>query len=306
MWAAPDRLDLSGTFTGLDDEPAGEPELVVDGATGVHRLPAVAGSASGPPAGTWEAAFAWREAPEGFERARLEFANGIGVELPPPAAKRSLRRQVIDVQLPGEDGADPAADGPIGDAMTDAEAEPTVEPVAETPGAADGLRLQAALLAAEETAREAEAAARQAETELTRARDDLATEREGRRVDAERFRQRLDGFQASAADAVTAEQAARRDTESQLEPLRERIAALEQAAADADAMRADLDDAREQAQEAGAEAARLRGALEAAEGQAQAARAELAASRSALDEVREDAERLLRHLVPGDEGSARE
>src|SRR6478735_10701016 len=115
-WAAPDRLDLSWTFTGLADEPSGDPALVVDGAAGVHRLPAVAASVSGPPAGAWEAAFAWLEAPQGFERAWLEFASGIRVELPQPDAKRSLRRPVIDVQLPGGDGADPAADGPIGDA----------------------------------------------------------------------------------------------------------------------------------------------------------------------------------------------
>ena len=295
-WAAPDRLDLSGTFTGLADEPTGEPALVVDGAAGVHRLPAVAGSVSGPPAGMWGAAFAWLQAPEAFERASLEFASGVRVELPQPDAKRSLRRQVIEVQVPGWEGADATGDEPTGDGA---------DPPADAP-AAGTLSLQAALLAAEEKAREAETAARQAETELARARDDLATEREGRRMDAERFRKLLDGFQASASDAVAAEQAARRDTESQLEPLRERIAALETAAGDADAMRAELENAREQAREAGAEAARLRGALEAAEGQAQAARAELAASRSALDEVRADAERLLRHLVPGDEGSARE
>jgi len=264
-WAAPDRLDLSGTFTGLDDGPAGEPALVLDGAAGVHKLAAVAGSVSGSPARDWEAAFAWQEAPEAFERARLEFANGIRLELPQPAAKRPLRRQVIEVELPAGAGAEPVAE----------------EPVAVT----DKLRLQAALLAAEETAREAQAAARQAATELTRAREDLASERKARADDAERFRSLLEDFQATAAEAVAAEQAARRETESQLDPLRERIASLEQA---------------------GAEAERLRGALEAAESQSQAARAEVAASRAALNEARADAEQLLRHLIPGDEGAARE
>src|ERR671931_1403071 len=49
-WAAPDRLDVSGVFVGLDGKPAGAPTLVVRGGDREQRLPAVEGSVSGDPA----------------------------------------------------------------------------------------------------------------------------------------------------------------------------------------------------------------------------------------------------------------
>ena len=47
-WGAPDRLELSGRFLGLGEEPPDSPELVISGADGVHHLSVVPGSLSGP------------------------------------------------------------------------------------------------------------------------------------------------------------------------------------------------------------------------------------------------------------------
>jgi hypothetical protein len=323
-WAAPDRLDVSGVFDGLGARSTGDPTLVVNGAGGAHRLPAVAGSVSGPPTDSapWEAAFAWQEVPVAFEEASLEFEGGVRVELPQPGPRRTLLRHRIEVQLPGEEA-------PIDLTPTDAPAEPEAEPEAAkalepAPTTAEGLRIQAEAIAAEEKAREAETAARQARAELARVSEDLAEEREGRSADAERFHQVLERYRSSAEAAVAAaqdaaarlgselreanealeaEQAARNAMESELEPLRLRVATLERSATEADGIRAQLEEAREQAQTAAAEAAGLHSALEAAEGETQAVRAELATARGALDDARADAQRLLEHLVPGNETS---
>ena len=84
-WGAPDRLELVGTFSGLEDRPAAAPVLTVDGPDGPHRLPAV-GDGAGPPAdgAPWAAAFAWLEAPVAFDHARLELGPALAVELPGP------------------------------------------------------------------------------------------------------------------------------------------------------------------------------------------------------------------------------
>src|SRR5918999_6017899 len=100
VWGAPDRLELSGTFAGVGDAPAGSPVLVVRGNGDTHRLPAVPESVSGPPAdgSRWLAAFAWQEAPVAFDAAVLEFGD-FTVELPEPGARRQLfRHQVLELR----------------------------------------------------------------------------------------------------------------------------------------------------------------------------------------------------------------
>jgi len=322
-WAAPDRLDLSGVFSGVADEPAGEPSLVVRGSGGEHRLPAIADSISGSLEDDWAATFAWQEVPEAFDEAQLEFPSGLTVVLPQPG-ERALRRQVLEVHgINGHEPAEPeveasAAEDEAPEAREAREPEPA-------PAGPDSLRLQAALLATEERLHESQTAAQQAQAELERAHADLAAEREGRSADGERFVQMLETFRASAEDAVSAEQsaaaqlgtdlraaqealdaamAARAEAEARLAPLRERVAELEEAAMQIDALRAERDEAREQASAAVAEAAGLRTALEAAEGKAQAVHAELAAARGALDGARADAQRLLGHLTADTESAA--
>ena len=228
VWGAPDRLEISGTFAGVGDPPAGSPVLVVRGNGDVHRLPAVLDSVSGPPADghRWLAAFAWQEAPVAFDAAVLEFGDDFAVELPEPGARRQLfRHQVLEVRRPG------AAAAP-------AEAEPAAAPVG-----ADQVRLEAELLAAQEGVREASAALQRSEAELARAREDLSGERERTAADAERFRAGLARVQKSAADALAA-----KDTE--LDALRARVAELEEAGAEAGKLRSELERARGAADEA--------------------------------------------------------
>src|SRR3712207_2553853 len=76
-WSAPDRLELAGTFDGLDASPNGAPVLVLAGASGTYRLTAAPGDVSGPPVNgePWSAAFVWHEAPAAFEAAMLELGD---------------------------------------------------------------------------------------------------------------------------------------------------------------------------------------------------------------------------------------
>jgi hypothetical protein len=87
-WGAPDRLELAGTFAGVDAEAISEPVLAVHGGDGVHRLPAVQqDGAAGPDGdGRWAAAFAWLEPPVAFHTAELELGGGLTVALPEPGS----------------------------------------------------------------------------------------------------------------------------------------------------------------------------------------------------------------------------
>ena len=187
-WGAPDRLELAGRFVGLSDLPAGAPSLVINGPDGVHRLPVVPDSLSGPPeaGGRWEAVFAWQEAPVAFEVAKLEFGDDIVVELPEPSARRTrARRQTLEVSRERTQEAQ----------QTDRDRERAddaspPEEVAQANGVQQ-LRVRAELLAIEEALRDARTNLQRSQEALTRARDDLASERELRKADGMRFRQGL-------------------------------------------------------------------------------------------------------------------
>jgi hypothetical protein len=299
-WGAPDRLELSGRFTGLPDLPADDPTLVIDGVDGVHRLPVVPDSLAGPPedGGRWDAVFVWQEAPVAFEGAKLAFGSDIVVELPEPASGRTRsRRQTLKVaQEHGDTGRKP---------------RPADDPPREAAAPGDGLqrlRVQADLLATQETLRELRSELERTQEELTRARDDLASERQVRRADTERFHQGLAEMRDAAAQALTDQQSAvkrlggelrdaRRVIETkdaeleklggQLEAaaakraqaeseagakiamLRERLAGLESAGAEADQLRAELDVSRTQVDEARAQLDHVRRTVEAARSDAE-------------------------------------
>lgn len=175
-WGAPDRLELAGTFNGLDAPPADLPVLVLRGAERTHRLLAAADDVSGAPENgqPWRAAFVWQEAPAAFEAAVLQLGGELAVDLPEP----------------GADDAEPGI----------------VElPIRLRPGT-DRLRLEAELLTAGEELREAQSALHRTEEELRRARADLEAEREGRAADAVRFREGLAHVRKSAEEALAAEQ----------------------------------------------------------------------------------------------------
>jgi hypothetical protein len=246
-WGAPDRLDVAGTFSGLDQEPPPHAILTVIGEEGNHRLPAVAPDAIRPPDGSghWSASFAWLEAPVAFDRARLELGTSLAIELPGPGSELTGDALPVESLDGGEDGPDPAP------AASGLEA------------AADRLRLETQLLEEAEELEDARAAARRADEELQRVRADLATEREGRAADAERFREGLATVRRSAEEALAAAAAARAENaeraRTEIAALRERIAELEPAGAELDSVRGELDS--------------VRGELDAARGTLSAARA---------------------------------
>jgi predicted nucleic acid-binding Zn-ribbon protein len=309
-WGAPDRLELSGKFIGLPEAPGTAPVLVLSSTDGVHRLPAVPDSLSGPPEDgqQWDAAFAWQEAPVAFDVAKLEFGPDIMVELPEPGAtQRRSRHEVLGAKRePVEEGGD-AGPEPEG-----AEAPP---PKAAVPGdGVERLRLQAELLATQEALREVQATLEQTRQELTRAQNDLGSERELRAADAERFREGLGTVRDAAEQALAAEQSAEQQIESELREALETIeakdAALEElrgqleaatatrAEAESEA-RAEIEALREQVhvlRRARLEADELGAELERTRTEADGTRARLDQARSALEAARSDAERLLGRL----------
>jgi hypothetical protein len=202
-WAAPDRLELAGTFTGLADPPAELPVLVLAGAERTYRLPAAADDVSGAPENgrPWRAAFVWEEPPAAFDGAVLTLGGDLAVDLPEPGAN--------------------------GDRAGGAQL-----PVRSQPGA-ERVRLETELLVAREELQEVQSALQRTEEELSRARADLQAEREGRAADALRFRDGLARVRASAEDALAAE----RHTAEQL---RGELAAAADAAAVRDAELADV------------------------------------------------------------------
>jgi hypothetical protein len=245
-WDAPDRLEVSGWFSGLGHVPARSPALLLRGSGRTHRLPAVPnGSPRRPEDGQrWRATFTWQEAPEAFEAAELELGPGIAVELPEPRPEcEAFGDRVLAVRGAGA-VAEHAWDRPAPN------------------GGTERVRLEAELLVAAETARDLRAAMRRSGEELTRAREDLQAERERRAADAERFREGLERVRLSAEEALAAEQGAAqrlelelRDAHAEMDALHERVAVLERTGEETPRL----------ATEARAEAERLLGRLMAIE-----------------------------------------
>jgi hypothetical protein len=263
VWATPDRLELAGTFDGLQSTPVdAAPVLVVRAGDNVHRLPAVADTLDGPPAvgRVWQAAFAWQDAPVAFGVAELHLGSGLVVHLPEPSTKRLLSRtRVLEVQT-GQEGERPAPDG-----------------------AAASVSTQVEVLAAQEEVREVRVALEQAEAELSRARDDLRAERERRAGDSERFRDGLAKVREAAEKALAEAHEAIAAKDSELETLRGRLetatAAEANARTEAESQREHLAKLEKDAEETG----QLRTALEQAYG--------------LVEEARGDAERILARLT---------
>ncbi len=192
VWGAPDRLRVSGRFTGLGQAQPAAPELVLRGPEKMHRLEAVPDTLPPPPedGSLWSAEFAWQEPPVAFDAALLQLGPEIAVELPEPGAKRGLLpAQVRGAETPTDRGV-------------------------------ERVRREADLLAAQEEIRELRAAAEQAQQELERAREDLKNERERHAGDAERFREGLATVQASAAESLAVEQSSAQQAQAEVRELR--------------------------------------------------------------------------------------
>jgi hypothetical protein len=287
-WAAPDRLQVAGTFAGLDDASAGAPELVLRGGGSEHRLESDAPApADGRP---WMATFAWREAPEPFDSAELRLGSDVAVELPQPGPLDPQRLEVRQAAPPesvaangaGAGAGEPASENDAGSPTERAQDSGTGSP-------AERLRLQGDLLAAEEEAREAHALADRAMEELSRAHQDLDAERERHAADAERFREGLATVRASAEEALAAEQRS-------VAELRDQLTAAESARADAQATIAALEERLEALEQNHEDHERLRAEVELARVQTAAARARREAAHREAGEARGDVERLLERL----------
>jgi hypothetical protein len=196
-WDGPDRLALSGWFSGRAPEPVDAPVLVLHGTDRTRRL-AVDGVAGLVADGHhWSATFAWEEPPEAFDAAALELGSGLVVALPDPSpASRAAGDEVLTVQSAagGEDS--------IG----------------------DRLQLRGDLLAAQEQLAELRAAMERAAEELSRAREDLLDERRRHAADAERYREGLVEVRTAAEEALS-------EALAETHALRERVRRLERACA---------------------------------------------------------------------------
>jgi hypothetical protein len=188
-WGGPDRLEVAGTFRGLDEAPAGLPVLVLTGPDQTHRLPAAREDVSGAPENgrPWSAAFVWQEPPAAFEAAVLRLGGDLAVELPDPGSDGEV---AASVELPVR---------------------------SETGHGAERVRLEAELLAGREELREARSALHRAEEELSRAREDLRVERDERAADAVRFRAGLAQVREAAEQALMAKDAELSEVRGELE-----------------------------------------------------------------------------------------
>jgi hypothetical protein len=286
VWAAPDRLELSGRFSGLHDVPAGLPQLVVHGSERAHRLDAPHNTPAPPvdDGAPWSAEFVWQEPPVAFDIATLELGDGIVVELPAPGTRPGrIRGQTLEVQ------------NAAASARAEADEVEWAEPTAgrgddsEEPSAVRGAErvgLEAELLAAREEVRELRAAAERTQEELARARDDLNRERERHAGDADRFREGLKRVRRSASEAVATEHRALKQMES----------ALGETRAAMDAKDAELDQLRRRLDEEAASRTQAESDARAAAQAHQAHRAGLDEARRTADQARAGAEEMLKRL----------
>jgi hypothetical protein len=201
-WNAPDRLEVSGQFHGLQ-EPVGEPVLIVNGDGDPHRLEAAADSAPTDD-GEWRAEFIWDGVPVGVDSAVLELGPEVVFDLPPPGTQPqppialdvALQAQLLGAEQKAEEltAALERTEAELERARTDLESE-------RSGRAADAERFRDGLAQVQASAEQAIAAAReQAASDATAAADlrrrlgaiqDAGSEAEEVRDDAERLLARL-------------------------------------------------------------------------------------------------------------------
>lgn len=105
-WAAPDRLEVVGRWSGIRGRRFVRPTLTLRGDGGAYRLLALLDHKPWPASEgeSWVAAFPWDGEPLAFETAELAVATGIELELPPPGtsgrATEGLFRAVTRVPEP--------------------------------------------------------------------------------------------------------------------------------------------------------------------------------------------------------------
>src|SRR5580765_986951 len=85
-WTADDRIELSGVWSDLRGSRFMRPTLVLTVGGQTRRLLALLEHKPWAPEenGDWIAAFAWNGEPAEVEKAELNVASGVDLELPPP------------------------------------------------------------------------------------------------------------------------------------------------------------------------------------------------------------------------------
>src|SRR4051812_10659422 len=120
-WAAPDRLEIAGSFDGVDAASVA-PTLVVGSGDDARRLTGTPGDSKAD-GDQWTAAFLWQEPPVAFEAAELELGHGLSVVLPAPGssdealairggAPPAAGTPRLQAALPAPGGGGPGAPGP--------------------------------------------------------------------------------------------------------------------------------------------------------------------------------------------------
>lgn len=192
-WAEPDRIELSGRWSGLQARRFVRPTLFLVDKDGRRRLLALLEHKpwEAEEGELWTAAFPWHGDPQAFDGAELAVTTGIEVELPAPDKTPTRRRKprrfpprVVVKDLAGATPPEPAGDGSAPEAADDGGGPKT--PASAPPDAIVQLRAEVARLQASERAAgarqdAAERAQRTMELELESAREALQQAlREGR------------------------------------------------------------------------------------------------------------------------------
>jgi hypothetical protein len=234
-WATPDRIEISGRWSGVDPERLGTPELVVRHAGRTTRLAAI--EHAQPPSDdheSWKVAFEWEAGPVTLDPAHLEFPDGKVLELPPvlrPGRLRQARQRLAR----GRHAADAPARAAGGDAGAGAEKTETEDVGLDAPDTAppraalplapveDTLALQFDVRTLRDELEVAREELEQLREEAARARQEAERSVARRHADAERFRVDLENMKRLAEKALQHERDARAE-------LAERLAAAEREA----------------------------------------------------------------------------
>lgn len=209
---APSRLRVGGGWTGIDRRSLTEPALILHAQDGSERVDVVESIVGG--LRHWVATFSWDGEPATIQRAQLELAGSLVVELPVPpssAGRRRFGRTRIAVRE-----VEPAALGSDGDPIS----------------------LHAALVMAREEAAEASEALESAQAEAGRAREETRLERSRRQTEASRLREAIDTLRRLAESSLEQERAVAQQVSAEMSELEATLAAER---ADAGRMREDLD-----------------------------------------------------------------
>ena len=273
-WTPPDRLDVAGTWFGVENGDLSNATLILYGSRSVHRLEPVQGVSGH--MRNWSAVFSWRGDPESVERAELVLGSALVVELPSSDSKQARRRfgrtrlAVRELEQQGAAASGPEVDG-------------------------DVLAVHAAMVAAQEEAAEARDELARLQAEVERAREQAKRERARRESDAARLHEAMGTLRGLAEDSLQKEREATRRVSSQLDEVEASISGAQAEAAQlreqAQAAVAGRDEAAEQVRLQHGEIEAARTQLREQEQASAASTAELGELRAAYDGARQEAAR---------------